>query len=116
MTKNDHIKYWFKRMVTQQSAINISNNFIKDILSIGINLKKAYLYGSFSRNTQHEHSDIDLALFADEFDGFGPDDIKLFIDVLCNYNLIHTKTYPTNDINDPDPFLKEIIRTGFEIF
>ena len=102
-------------MVTQQAAITLTRNFIKDICDIGINLRKAYLFGSFAEHRQHEHSDIDLALVADEFIGVGPVDIKLFVQVLRNYTLIHTKTYSTAEFEEGIPFLDEIKRTGLEL-
>ena len=102
-------------MVTQQVAINMTNEFLKGLKDIGINLKKAYLFGSYARNKQHEHSDIDVALIADEFVGVGPVDIKTFLKILRNYILIHPKTYSTAEFEDGNPFLEEIKKTGIEI-
>jgi len=102
-------------MLTQQNAIDISTNFIKDLKDSGLNIRKAYLYGSFLENRQHEYSDIDLAIVADEFIGVGPVDLKLFLSILRNYRTIHAKTYSNEDINEREPFLEEIISSGKEI-
>jgi predicted nucleotidyltransferase len=102
-------------MVTQQTAIIETKNFIKDLKSIGINLRKVLLFGSFVNQRQHEHSDIDVALVADEFIGVGPVDIKLFVEVLRNYKLIHAKTYSSSEFEEGDPFIDEIKKTGMEI-
>ena len=102
-------------MLTQQNAVDISQEFIKDLRDSGINVRKAYLYGSFIENRQHKYSDIDIAIIADEFIGVSPVDIKLFLHILRKYKTVHAKTYSTNDIIECEPFLEEIIRIGKEI-
>ncbi len=99
-------------MLTKQAAIKISKDFLNDLKSSGVNIRKAYLYGSYAQNRQHEHSDIDVALIADEFTGIGPVDIKLLFAALFKYKQVHAKTYSIEDLNEGDPFLEEIIRTG----
>ncbi|MBI4646345.1 MAG: nucleotidyltransferase domain-containing protein [Bacteroidia bacterium] len=56
-------------MVTQNVIIETVKNFASEIKNSGINLKKVYLFGSYAKNQQKEHSDIDVALVADEFTG-----------------------------------------------
>lgn len=53
-------------MVTQQTAINTVSNFAREVRRQGINLKRVFLFGSFASNRQHEYSDIDVALVADQ--------------------------------------------------
>ena len=73
------------------------------------------LFGSYAKNTQHEFSDIDLALAADEFTGVGFIDIKLFVKILKNFINIQPRTYSTEDFYKGDPFIEEIKKTGIEI-
>ena len=102
-------------MVTQQIAINTVKKFAYDINQSGLQLYKVILFGSYAKNKQHEHSDIDVALVADTFSGVGFIDIKKFVKTLRNYILIQPKTFPTNYFKQGDPFIEEIIRTGIEI-
>ena len=105
-------------MVTQQSAINISKEFVKAIQDKGFKLKKAILFGSFSRNEQRTWSDIDLALVADEFTGVGYFDLQHFVDVKISdkkYTSIETHTFPTQYFEQGDPFIEEIKKTGIEL-
>ena len=102
-------------MVTQASAINDTKKFIIDLRNIGINLRKAYLFGSYLNQNQHEHSDIDIALVADEFIGVGPIDIKLIVSILRKNKLIHATTYSNSDYDDGNPFLDEIKKNGLEL-
>lgn len=102
-------------MVNQQSAIITVRSFAKNVVKSGIDLKKVILFGSFASGWQHEHSDIDVALVADEFSGVGYEDIKLFVKTLRNYIQIQPKTYPTEYFEKGDPFIDEILKSGIEI-
>jgi len=49
----------------REAAIKRSREFINELLSLRLTLRKAILFGSFVRDQQKEWSDIDLALIAD---------------------------------------------------
>ena len=104
-------------MLTQSFAIETVRNYVREIREAGVNLKKVILYGSFAKGTQHEWSDIDVALVADEFTGFAFDDCDLFpyVGIKKPYIRIEAKTYPTDYFQESDPFIEEIKNTGIEI-
>ena len=104
-------------MLTQQTAIDTVRNYARDIEAKGVNLRTVILYGSFAKGTQHEWSDIDVALVADEFSGFYLDDKKLFPygGIKKPYIRIEAKTYPTDYFRQGDPFIEEITKTGIKI-
>jgi len=104
-------------MLTQNDAIEIVRNYAHDIESLGVNLRSVFLYGSFAKGTQHEWSDIDVALVADEFTGFTFNDSDLFpyVGIKKPYIRIETKTYQTDYFQESDPFIEEIIQTGIKI-
>jgi predicted nucleotidyltransferase len=64
-------------MLTQNAVIEIVGNYAKEIEQQGVQLRTVILYGSFAKGKQHEWSDIDVALVADEFTGL-PSDYDLF--------------------------------------
>jgi len=103
-------------MLTQNAAINTVRDYVGEICDSGVNIRKAFLYGSFAKGTQHEWSDIDVALVADEFTGL-PDDHDLFpyIGIKKPYIRIETITYPTDYFQQGDPFIDEIKKTGILI-
>ena len=104
-------------MLTQDAAIETVLNYARDIQNEGITLRSAILYGSYAKGTQHEHSDIDVALVADEFSGL-PEDHYLFPymgSIRKLYTLIEAKTYPTKYFLEGDPFIEEITKTGIKI-
>ncbi|OFX41824.1 MAG: hypothetical protein A2X08_00250 [Bacteroidetes bacterium GWA2_32_17] len=102
-------------MDAQPNIIETVRNFALEIKNKGIKLNKIYLYGSYAKNMQLPHSDIDVALISDDFIGVGFVDIKKFISVLRNYILIQPRTYYTKDFDKGDPFIEEIKKTGREI-
>ena len=104
-------------MLTQDAAIETVRNYARDIEAHGVNLRSVILFGSYAKGTQREHSDIDVALVADEFTGLAFDDQKMFpyVGIKKPYILIETKTYPTDEFLEGDPFIEEIIKTGIKI-
>jgi len=104
-------------MLTQQSVIDTVRDYARDIEARGVNLRSVILYGSFAKGTQHEWSDIDVALVADEFTGFTFDDCKLYsgLGIRKPYIRIEEKTYPTDYFKAGDPFINEIKKEGIVI-
>ncbi len=104
-------------MLTQNAAIKTVRNYAKEINKKGVNLRKVIMFGSFAKGTQHEWSDIDVALVADNFTGVSFLDKKLFpyIGIKEQYIRIEAITYPTDYFQESDPFIEEIKKTGIEI-
>jgi len=105
-------------MLTRKSAIEKVRRFAKEIDRIGVPLKRVVLFGSYSKNTQHKWSDIDVALVSDRFSGIGFFDSDLIggIKIQRPFSIIQTRTYNTKDFNvAKDPFVEEILKTGIDI-
>lgn len=102
-------------MVTQQSAIAMVQEFAREVTTLGINLRRVILFGSVAANRQHEYSDIDVALVADDFSGVGFVDINRFVKALRKYYVIQPRTFATKDFEAGDAFTDEIRKTGIEI-
>jgi predicted nucleotidyltransferase len=106
-----------KTMLDRDAVIEAVRNYAREIEAKGVHLRTVILYGSFAKGMQHEWSDIDVALVADEFSGFTFNDKKLFpyIGIQKPYIRIETKTYPTGYFNEGDPFIDEIKKEGIVI-
>ncbi len=105
-------------MLTQKSAIEKVRRFAKKISGLGVPLNRVVLFGSYSKNTQHKWSDIDVVLVSDSFSGivFFDSDIIGGIKIQKPFSIIQTHTYNTKDFSpDKDPFVEEILKTGIEI-
>ena len=102
-------------MLTQRFVINHLKKFAEEVKNCDIHLKKMVLFGSYAKNKQHEWSDIDVAMVADEFTGVGFKDIGLFskVQIKYPYYLIQPRTYNTKDFTPKkDPFVEEILKGG----
>jgi predicted nucleotidyltransferase len=103
-------------MLTRDVVIETVRNYAHAIEANGVNLRKVILYGSFAKGTQHEWSDIDVAMVADHFTGISFDDQESFPYIGKDpYYRIETKTYPTEYFNESDPFIEEIKKDGVVI-
>jgi predicted nucleotidyltransferase len=104
-------------MFTRNAVIEIVGNYAQEIEAQGVHLRTAILFGSFAKGTQHEWSDIDVALVADEFTGLPSDyDLFSYVGIKKPYIRIEAHTYPTEYFLDGDPFINEIKKTGITIF
>ena len=104
-------------MLTQDAVIETVRNYARDIEAHGVHLRTVILYGSFAKGTQHEWSDIDVALVADEFTGFTFEDYDLFpyVSIKKPYIRIEAKTYPTDYFREGDAFIDIIKKEGILI-
>jgi len=103
-------------MLTKNAAIEIVDNYAREIQAQGVHLRTVILYGSHAKGTQNQWSDIDVALVADEFEGL-PTDIHHFMTIAIKkpYTRIEPNTFPTDYFYEGDPFIEEIIKTGIKI-
>jgi predicted nucleotidyltransferase len=104
-------------MVNRETAIEKSKQFLNELTRSGVSIDTAYLYGSFAKGNQHEWSDIDLAIFSEQFTGFGFTDKELIapLNVRREYVDIEVKTFPIKELKDPNPFVEQIFKLGIEL-
>lgn len=98
----------------KQDAIRKSINYIKAI-DDRYKIEKAILFGSFAKGTNHEDSDIDLAIIIKSID----DIIDVQIDLLnlrSDDNLIiEPHPFREIDFNQSNPVAAEILKHGIEL-
>ena len=102
-------------MFTRDAALAHVKAFAADVRRLGVPLRQVILFGSYARDTQHEWSDIDVALVADSFTGAGPLDVRQFGHLMGNYVVIEPHTFQTAYFADGDAFTEEIKRTGIVV-
>ncbi len=104
-------------MVDQSIAIKTAKDYLKAVRAEGVKVQRAFLFGSFAKNRQHEWSDIDIALIGDDFIGVAALDKDSFrkLHIQPQFVSIETHTFPTEQLKSGDPFLDEILKTGIEI-
>ena len=77
---------------------------------------RLYLYGSYAKDTYHEYSDIDLAVFLnkDEIDGFDEDVLLMKLTRMVDLR-IEPHSFAKSDFDETNPYIKAIIETGERI-
>ena len=96
-------------MFTVKKLHNHIDNFLSDLKDKNIHVKKAILFGSYANGKVNENSDVNLAIWADEFK-INNDNLENIKESVAKYNPISPKLYCSTE-ND-DPFIEIIYKTG----
>jgi predicted nucleotidyltransferase len=82
-------------------------------------IDKVYLYGSYASGAAQWDSDVDLCFFSDAFDtGHIFETLDKLWKLAGKYNKelsIEPNAFPSAELQNDNPFVKEILRTGLEI-
>ncbi len=82
----------------------------------GIPLSEAYLFGSWAKGYQNNHSDIDIALIKDSFGKNIIDNATKTALVNFDFPRIEVHHFSSAEFCSDDPFVIEIKSTGFNIY
>ena len=90
---------------------NLPDRILREIVSFAKehSITKIILFGSRARGTNTERSDIDIAVYGGDFDGFYWD-VKENIHSLLMFDVVHA------DESIPDELKKEIEKAGVVIY
>jgi len=102
-------------MFTREIAIKQATNFVLDCFKQGINIEKAFLFGSVAKNEQRDFSDIDIALISNNFTNNFIINNRMTSKVNIKYPLIEVHHFNSDYFKTGDPFINEITSTGIEI-
>jgi len=102
-------------MLTREIAIKQAQDFVLDCKRYGINIEQAILFGSYAKNQFKDTSDIDLALISDQFSLNFVYNSKLTSKINIKYPLIEVHHFNSSYFVKGDPFIDEIISTGYLI-
>ena len=98
----------------KNEALNIAINYI-DSISSKYSVNKAILFGSFAKGTNHDDSDIDIAIILNNV----TDIIDAQIDLMKLRRKIDLRIEPhpfkINDFNSSNPVVHEILKYGIII-
>jgi predicted nucleotidyltransferase len=86
---------------------------VRNILPVG----KVFLYGSHAKGCATDYSDVDICFFLSNYgdkDWF--DIMKMLLKMSYKYDLaIEPNVFELSDLENDNPFVKEVLRTGIEI-
>jgi len=93
------------------------SNYVADVKN-AVSIDRVFLFGSHAKGTATEHSDIDVCFFSHSFENLPSIAImKLLFRLTRNYKGfdIEPRGFPTSELENDNPFVKEILRTGKEV-
>lgn len=98
------------------SIMNILRKYVTELEKDNIHLKAVVLFGSYAKGKYEEFSDIDVALVSDDFQGVRfLDRRRITKPTLATDYRIDPLPYRSEDFNEEDLFVKEILKTGVRI-
>jgi predicted nucleotidyltransferase len=92
-------------------------SYVADVKS-AMPIDRAFLYGSYAKGTATEQSDIDVCFFSNSFENMPSIDVMTRLFRLTRKYKgidIEPRGFPTSEIENDNPFVKEVLRTGREI-
>ena len=103
----DQIPYAVKKIIRRYIDALNQNNFP---------IQKAILYGSYATGRYHKHSDIDIALVSESFDGVRFLDRNKIMKITLNISKdIEPMPFSPQKFTTDDPFVKQIMKTGIHL-
>ena len=93
------------------------SDYVADVKNV-MPIDRAFIFGSYVKGTARDDSDIDLCFFSDSFKNQRSVDIMMKLMRLSRkYPAIDIEphVFPTSELENDNPFVKEILRTGREI-
>jgi predicted nucleotidyltransferase len=94
-------------------ALAISRGYLLRLKDINLNFSDAWLFGSYAKGSQHEDSDIDIAIF---LNGNTPvsfeTEVKLMTCRKGKETLIEPHVFLKSDFDKPEPLIEQIVKFG----
>jgi len=98
----------------KRDALKIAKRYV-DKVSEKYQIENVILFGSFAKGTQHDDSDIDLAIIFNQID----DAVDLQVELMClrseNDLMIEPHPFSHSDFNLSNPVVAEILKNGIEL-
>jgi predicted nucleotidyltransferase len=97
--------------------IETLNSYVADVKN-AMPIDHAFLFGSHAKGTATEQSDIDVCFFSHSFENLSTIDImRQLFRLTRKYKGIDIEPigFPTSELENDNPFVKEILRTGREL-
>jgi predicted nucleotidyltransferase len=102
-------------MLSKNNAITYSKAFLKECDNMHVKISRAILFGSYARSNGTNESDIDIALFSDNFS----DNILKNLDIIgkaaIKFPELDLHTFPTKSYKGNSLLMEEIKKTGIEL-
>jgi predicted nucleotidyltransferase len=100
----------------KNDAIRLSINYLNKLKSSNIRFSEAWLFGSYAKGSQHENSDIDIAIVLDDSISYTFEtEIQLMIIRKGEETMIEPHAFSKEEFNNSIPIVKQILDYGIRI-
>ena len=99
-----------------QTALRKSNRFVAALQAKGLQVQRAYLYGSYAKGHARRDSDIDIAIVSKDLTGDWLDDYCHLTRIADNIDArMEVIPFLPQDFRDENPLVWEIKTTGIPL-
>ena len=102
-------------MLTKKHIISEVQSYLAQLEALGFPVKKAILFGGIAKGKIHTHSDIDLAVWSDNFTDNYFTNIEKTVSLKRTHKNVELHPYTLSDNKTNNPFIEEIEKTGVEV-
>ena len=100
----------------EKTVMDAARKYVDEVQK-HFNVDAMFLFGSFAKGTQHDGSDIDIAVVSPDIKNTFYDDLELMrlrrkIDVRIEPHSIHSDDFRKKE----NPFINEVINTGIRLY
>jgi len=100
----------------QANALTISRNYLSRLKS-DFDFSEVWLFGSYAKGSQHENSDIDLAIVMNDNSPISFEtEVKLMTSRKGEETLIEPHVFSKQNFNRSEPLVEQIMKSGMPIF
>ena len=100
-----------------ETVNNTVISYVEDVKNT-MPIDRVFLFGSYAKGTQTEQSDIDICFFSHSFESmFSIDIMTQLFRLARKYKGVDIEPcgYPSSELENDNPFVKEILQTGIEL-
>jgi predicted nucleotidyltransferase len=99
----------------KESALKLSRDYLVKLKNNKIEFSEAWLFGSFARGSNHENSDIDIAIVLSKNDKSFDTEVKLMTLRTGEETLIEPHAFNKDEFELSIPIVHQIINNGLKL-
>jgi uncharacterized protein len=97
----------------KRDALKLSIEYLKRVRESNLNFSEAWLFGSYAKGSQHENSDIDIAIvLSDDENHTFETEVKLMVIRKGNETMIEPHAFSKKEFNTNFPIVNQILQHG----
>jgi predicted nucleotidyltransferase len=99
------------------NAIALTKSYLSRLKGTNLDFSEAWLFGSYAKGNQHEHSDIDIAIVMNDNSPISFEtEVQLMTNRKGEETLIEPHVFSKQDFNHAEPLVSQIVKFGVPIY